>query len=279
MERYVGDASGFQRAVQLAPTASWREGNTPLFQMLENIGKTLGELLAETRPAVLFEAMRHAVMSGGKRVRPQICLAAAMAVGGKAEDAIFPACAIELLHSYTLVHDDLPSMDNDTERRGKPTVWAKYGEANAVLAGDALQSLAFRAAAMAPRNAGRIVAELAEAGVGVVRGQVEDIDGDDVDFIYRHKTADLFIAAAAMGAHAGGGSDADVDRLRSYALNLGLAFQFEDDLLDGDSPYSREETERKVAEHTSAAVAALEGLPGDVSHLASLAERLVGRSV
>ena len=246
--------------------------------MKDVIEKRLEELLSGVRPAVLFDAMRHAVMSGGKRVRPQICLAAAVAVGGKAEDAICPACAIELLHSYTLVHDDLPSMDNDTERRGQPTVWTKFGEANAVLAGDALQSLSFRAAAQSPRNAGRIVAELAEAGVGVVRGQVEDLDGDDVDFIYRHKTADLFIAAAVMGAYAGGGSEADVGRLREYALNLGLAFQFEDDLLDDDSPYSKAETERKVAEHTEAAVSALEGLTGDTSFLASLAERLVGRS-
>lgn len=247
-------------------------------KMKDCIDRKLEELLSGTRPAVLFDAMRHAVMSGGKRVRPQICLAAAVAVGGKMEDAICPACAIELLHSYTLVHDDLPSMDNDTERRGQPTVWAKFGEANAILAGDALQALAFQAAAQSPRNAGRIVAELADAGVGVVRGQVEDLDGDDVDFIYRHKTADLFVAAAVMGAYAGGGSDADVGRLREYALNLGLAFQFEDDLLDDDSPYSRAETERKVAAHTAAAVSALEGLAGDTSFLASLAQRLMGRS-
>lgn len=247
--------------------------------MKESIERKLDELLSGTRPAVLFDAMRHAVMSGGKRVRPQICLGAALAVGGRIEDAVYPACAIELLHGYTLVHDDLPSMDNDTERRGLPTVWTKYGEANAILAGDALQALAFRAAASAPRNPGRIVAELADAGVGVVCGQVEDLDGDDVDFIYRHKTADLFVAAAVTGALAGGGSDDDVERLRAYALNLGLAFQFEDDLLDGDSPYPKDETERKVAEYTAAAVASLEGLPGDRSFLVSLAERLVGRSV
>ena len=247
--------------------------------MLSLFEKTLESLLAGTRPAVLFDGMRYAVVSGGKRVRPQICLSAAIAVGGVVEDAVYPACAIELLHSYTLVHDDLPSMDNDTERRGLPTVWTKYGEANAVLVGDALQSLAFRAAAMAPRNSDRIVAALADAGIGVVCGQIEDLDGDDVDFIYRHKTADLFVAAAAMGAYAGGGADADVERLRSYALNLGLAFQFEDDLLDGDSPYSKEETERKVDELTASAVASLEGMPGDTSFLVSLAERLVGRRI
>ena len=261
------------------PWASTEARNLLLYQMLEIIDRTLAEMLSETRPTTLFDAMRHAVMSGGKRVRPQICLAASIAVGGKSEDAVYPACAIELLHSYTLVHDDLPSMDNDIERRGLPSVWAKYGEANAVLAGDALQALAFRAAAMAPRNADRIVAVLAEAGVGVVRGQVEDLVGDDVGFIYRHKTADLFVAAAVMGAHAGGCSDDDTAKLRSYALNLGLAFQFEDDLLDGDSPYSREETERKVTLHTASAIAALDGLQGDMSYLVSLAERLAGRSV
>ena len=247
--------------------------------MRKLVEEALAGLLSGERPAVLFEAMRHAVLSGGKRVRPQICISAAAAVGGRMEDAVYPACAIELLHSYTLVHDDLPSMDNDVERRGQPTVWAKYGEANAVLAGDALQALAFRAAAMAPRNAGKIVAELADAAVGVVRGQVEDLSGVDVDFIYRHKTADLFVAAAVMGAYAGGGTGEDAGRLRSYALNLGLAFQFEDDLLDGDSPYSREETVRKVEEHTAAAVAALDGLPGDTSFLSDLARRLAGRSV
>ena len=239
----------------------------------------LDELLAGNRPAVLFDAMRHAVLSGGKRVRPQICLAAAVAAGGNAEDAIGPACAIELLHSYTLVHDDLPSMDNDTQRRGLPSVWAKFSETNAILAGDALQALAFRAAASAPRNAGRIVSELADAGIGVVCGQVEDLDGNDVDFIYRHKTADLFVAAAVTGALAVGAGEDCISRLREYALNLGLAFQFEDDLLDGDSPYSREETEQKVAEYTAAAVASLKGMPGDVSFLSSLAERLAGRKV
>ena len=247
--------------------------------MKDLIETKLGELLSGNRPAVLFDAMRHAVMFGGKRVRPQVCLAAAVAAGGRAEDAVGPACAIELLHSYTLVHDDLPSMDNDTERRGQPSVWAKFGEANAILAGDALQALAFRAAASAPRNAGRIASELADAGIGVVRGQVEDLDGDDVNFIYHHKTADLFIAAAVTGALAAGGGEDCISRLREYALNLGLAFQFEDDLLDGDSPYSREETERKVSEYTAAAVSSLKGLPGDVSFLSALAERLEGRKV
>lgn len=262
-------------------------------QALAIVERTLDEVLPppEERPAALSEAMRYAVGSGGKRIRPRICLAAAVAVGGKAEDARYPAAAIELLHNYTLVHDDLPAMDNDVERRGRPTVWKQFGEANAILAGDALLSLAFKVAAMAPRNAGPIVRELAEQGVGVVRGQVEDIarmcapgsevpsvpNVPDVQFIYRHKTADLFMAAAVMGAHAAGGDAASVEKLRSFALDLGLAFQYEDDLLDGDSPYSREKTESLVRETTAAALAALDGLPGDTSSLATIAKSLIGR--
>ena len=252
-------------------------------EYLAIIEKTLDEVLPkpEDRPAELSDAMRYAVGTGGKRIRPLICLASAVAAGGRAEDARYPAAAIELLHNYTLVHDDLPAMDNDTERRGKPTVWAKYGEANAILAGDALQALAFKAAAMASRNVGRIVAELAAAGVGVVQGQIEDIAAGekDIPFIYRHKTADLFVAAAEMGGYAGGGSEDDVAALRRFALNLGLAFQYEDDLLDGDSPFTREKTEELVRHTTEQAIAALEALPGDTSFLKALAEKLVGRKV
>ena len=249
--------------------------------MLEKVEETLGDLLQRDRPDVLFEAMRHAVLGGGKRIRPQLCMAAAVAVGGRAEDALYPACAIELLHGYTLVHDDLPSMDNDMVRRGQPSVWAKYGEATAILAGDALQALAFQTAARAPRNAGKILAALGEAAVGVVRGQFEDVARSlptaNYDFINRHKTADLFVAAAVMGAYAGGGKDVEAERIGAYALNLGLAFQHEDDLLDGDSPIPEDETKRKIRDLTAAAVAALGGLPGDTAFLYRLAERLAAR--
>jgi len=283
------------------------------------IERTLDEVLpaATERPAELSAAMRYAVGSGGKRIRPLICFGAARAVGGEPADARYAAAAIELLHNYTLVHDDLPAMDNDVERRGQPTVWKKFGAANAILAGDALQALAFASAAKTPRNAGAVVAELAAAGVGVVQGQVEDLkregggsgaaatsrsfaDGSGtlcaaesssllngpaplpkelVDFVYRHKTADLFIAAAAMGAYAAGATAEQVAQLKDYACNLGLAFQYEDDLLDGDSPFSKEKTEALVRQTTDAARAALTGLPGDTSFLTALAERLVGRTV
>ncbi len=255
--------------------------------MTENFLALIEETLEAVLPkedasSMLEQAMREAVGSGGKRIRPLVCLASAIAVGGKPEDAVYPAAAIEFLHNYTLVHDDLPAMDNDTLRRGKPTVWTVYGEANAILVGDALQALAFRSAARAPRNVAEIIAELGDKAVGVVAGQVADIAEDekkDIAFIYEHKTADLFIAAARMGGWAGGGSPEAVQALGDFALALGMAFQFEDDLLDGDSPYSKEETEHLVRAHTDAATAALAKLPGDTSHLKALAERLVGRTI
>lgn len=253
--------------------------------MLELVERTLDEVLpkANDRPAVLSEAMRYAVGTGGKRIRPLICFGASVAVGGTPEDAKYPAAAIELLHNYTLIHDDLPAMDNDRERRGQPTVWVKFGEANAILAGDALFSLATRVAAKAPRNVAAILTELGEKGVGVVQGQVEDIAVQSSpvpndDFIYRHKTADLFIAAAKMGGLAGGGDAAAIAALEQFALNLGLAFQYEDDLLDGDGLYPPEETQRLVHETTAAALSALNDLPGETTFLRDLAQKLVGRT-
>ena len=259
-------------------------------EYLDLVEQTLDAVIPQARPDVLFSAMRYAVGTGGKRIRPLICLASAVAVGGKAEDAKYPAAAIELLHNYTLIHDDLPAMDNDRERRGKPTVWVKFGEANAILAGDALLALAYQVASKAPRNVAAIVDVLGEKGVGVVQGQVEDVEAERsrgsrsssssrIDFIYRHKTADLFIASAAMGGLAGGGTAADIAALKDFALNLGLAFQYEDDLLDGDSPYPKEKTEALVNETTAAAIAALGRLPGDTTFLRELAQKLVGRTV
>ncbi len=249
-------------------------------QLLDLIEATLAEVLPSGRPESLHAAMRYAVGTGGKRIRPLICLASAMAVGGTVEDAKYPAVAIELLHNYTLVHDDLPAMDNDEWRRGQPTVWAKYGEAQAILVGDALQALAYQVAARAPRHVAEIVSVLGEKGVGVVQGQVEDIaKSGAIDFIYEHKTADLFIAAAEMGGYAGGGTAQDIQALHDFALSLGLAFQYEDDLLDGDSPYDRATTERLVHDLTARATAALDQLPGDVRFLKELGERLIGRTV
>ena len=270
--------------------------------MTGRIEKALDAVLpaADVRPVVLSQAMRWAVMGGGKRIRPQVCMMAAVAAGGREEDAIWPACAIELLHSYTLVHDDLPSMDNDTLRRGRASVWAKFGEANAILTGDALQALAFAVAARSP-HAAEITVALSRAASAVVEGQVEDLEGfegferfekferlgrrEGIERIFLKKTAALFTAAAEMGALAAGGDKAVVAKLSSYGRNLGMAFQYEDDLLDGDdgafsslSVLGRDEVERRIAAHTSAAKSALDGLPGDTSPLAELAACLVSRT-
>ena len=249
---------------------------------LSLVEKALDEILPkeDARPAVLSAAMRYGVGSGGKRIRPIVCFGAAEAAGGKAEDAAFAAAAIETIHNYTLLHDDLPAMDNDVERRGKPTVWKKFGEANAILAGDAMIPLAFAAALRSPRNEAAIANALARAAYGVVCGQIEDVAGEkDAPFVYEHKTADLFVAAAEMGALAAGADADTVARLRRFALNLGLAFQYEDDLLDGDGLYPPEETKRLAEETTAAALAALEGLPGDTALLGETAKLLLGRKV
>lgn len=256
----------------------------------------------DTRNGRLTEALRHAVLSGGKRLRPILCLAAAEAAGGGFRDALCPASAVELLHTYTLAHDDLPCMDNDLLRRGQPTVHAKFGEALGVLAGDALQTLAFEILARTPEkqpgSLRRLITELASAAgaAGVIAGQAEDIrcaaapTREDIEYVFRHKTADLFRAACRLGAIAAGASEADLARLSAYGDGLGFAFQICDDLLDADAAGTRTEPElsclavmtaaeaRQWAEdHTRRAIAALTGLPGDAAPLEALARHLLGR--
>ena len=259
---------------------------------------------ATTRPVILAEAMRHAVLTGGKRLRPILCLAAAEAAGGCREAAAWPALAVELFHTYTLVHDDLPCMDNDLVRRGQPTVHAKYGEAVGVLAGDALQGLAFEILGRTPEKRLGVVAALVTelgrtAGAnGVVGGQVEDIrfagnaDAATLAFVHQHKTADLFGAAMRMGAIAAGGAPETVAQLGTYANHLGIAFQIIDDLLDADEAragkppelsclqlWSKDEARQQAANHTTTAIAALKGLPGPVEPLIALAEKMLKRVV
>ncbi|NLL83260.1 MAG: polyprenyl synthetase family protein [Lentisphaerae bacterium] len=195
-------------------------------------------------PAMLSQAMRHAVLTGGKRLRPIVTLAACEAATGDLNNAVVAAVAVELIHCYTLVHDDLPCMDNDTTRRGEPTVWKKFGEANAVLAGDALQTLAFKTIASYPypnpATAALICAELASvAGAdGVIGGQVIDLEAGSkadpatVTYVHQHKTAALFRGAARIGAIAAQASQETINTLGEYGHNLGLAFQVIDDILD-----------------------------------------------
>jgi len=214
------------------------------------VNKALGRALpaADTRPAVLHRAMRYSVMAGGKRLRPILCLAAAEAVGGQAQKARRPALALELLHTYTLIHDDLPCMDDDVLRRGKPTCHVAFGEANALLAGDALLTLAFEWLAgtipPAPYAPNRLILELARAAgsQGVVGGQVEDLSSEGkkpsraaVNYIHLHKTADLIGAAVLIGGICGGASRSELKALAKYGEKAGLAFQITDDILNETS--------------------------------------------
>ena len=205
-------------------------------------------------PGRLREAMRYGVLQGGKRMRPLVVVAACEAAGGTVEQALPAACAIELVHAYSLVHDDLPAMDNDAERRGKPTVHVAFGEDNAILVGDALLTLAFECIAKdaALRTDSRIadaVVKLAHhAGpAGMVGGQAMDLEaGQDIvdlellERVHARKTGGLYAASGAMGALMAGAGDETVDRLERYGLEFGVAFQHADDVLDGDQPSLRE---------------------------------------
>ena len=182
------------------------------------------------RPARLHKAMRYSILCRGKRIRPILCLASAGAVGKPDDVAMIPAMALECLHTYTLIHDDLPSMDNDDLRRGKPTSHKIFGEANAILAGDSLLTLAFELLAQTP-EAGRLALELAKAAGsrGVAGGQFEDLasdgkepDADQLKFIHIHKTGKLIRAACRMGAIAAGADEPALEVLSLYGDRIGI---------------------------------------------------------
>jgi len=214
------------------------------------VDKALNEYLppAGSYPSVIHEAMRYSVFAGGKRLRPALVLASAKAVGGDEKKVLPAACAIELLHTYSLVHDDLPAMDNDDLRRGRPTSHKVYGEAIAVLVGDALLTLAFGLLAGLPQTgplgAGgvvHVIAEVAEAAgtAGLIGGQVVDIlsaeklvDKQTLKYIHSCKTGALYRASVRVGAMLSGASPEQLNKLTVYAENLGLAFQIVDDILD-----------------------------------------------
>ena len=192
----------------------------------------------------LARVLRYAVFAGGKRFRPALAIASAMAVGGRGGNALPAAGALELLHTYSLIHDDLPCMDDDELRRGQPTVHVRFGEAMAVLAGDALHTLAFAVLAGAPTRR-RITLEsvrrLARAAgpEGMVGGQVLDLEAETrlpdvagLEAIHRRKTGALLAASAALGALAGGAGSAETATLERFGRELGLVFQIVDDLLD-----------------------------------------------
>ncbi len=213
---------------------------------LASVEQALSRWVASQAPARLGEAMRYAVLDGGKRLRPLLVMAACEAVGGNPEAALRAACAVELIHAYSLVHDDMPCMDNDVLRRGKPTVHVKFGQARALLAGDALQALAFEL--LAPEGdavpasvQARLCRLLARAAgcEGMAGGQAIDLASvgltlteDQLRQMHRLKTGALLQASVMMGAACGVASAAAQAALNDYGAAMGLAFQVVDDILD-----------------------------------------------
>jgi geranylgeranyl diphosphate synthase, type II len=278
------------------------------------VDEKLNELLPgdDTRPLELHRAMRYSVLDGGKRIRAVLCLAACESLGGDRAAALPAAAALELLHAYTLVHDDLPAMDDDDLRRGKPSCHKAFGEAEAILAGDALLTLAFEVLAESEmpggESAARLVGELARAAGsrGVVGGQYEDIkagdaldDASTLDFIQTHKTADLISCACRLGAIVAGADSAQLAALDKYGLNIGLAFQIIDDILDqtGEQALLGKPIGSDLAKHKMTSVslygldgarekahslvreaqAALTSLPGSIAALQQVAELVIER--
>jgi geranylgeranyl diphosphate synthase, type II len=231
------------------------ELKTYLAKRKEAVDEALKNLFpAPQGPAAdVVEAMAYSLFAGGKRLRPILCMAGAEAVGGNERSVLPVACALELIHTYSLIHDDLPVMDNDDLRRGKPTNHKVFGEAVALLAGDGLLTEAFRlmsdpdlAKAVEPVSLLRVIRRVAAAAGcdGMIGGQVVDIqmEGKQVEpstleFIHTHKTGALIAASVASGAILGGGKEEEVEAITRYGRHIGLAFQVADDILDveGDS--------------------------------------------
>lgn len=215
------------------------------------INQAIDEVLEQSSDAKrIVAAMRYSLMAGGKRLRPILCIASAEAVGGHVEDVMNTACAIEMIHTYSLIHDDLPAMDNDHLRRGKPTCHVAFGEPTAILAGDALLTMAFEILSSSVVNdedhhASKwltVINTIATAAgyKGMIEGQMRDMDAeggrlldqDALAAMHALKTGALIEASVATGAVLGGGGTDDIRRLKVYARNIGLAFQVTDDILN-----------------------------------------------
>lgn len=267
---------------------------------------------AKERPATIHAAMRYSVFAGGKRLRPVLCLAAAEACGGEISAALAPACAVELMHTYSLVHDDLPAMDDDDLRRGRPTCHKVYGEGIAVLCGDALLTEAFIVLAKTPvtkrygtRN---YISELAETGGSrkLIGGQVMDLEGEgksltkrDLVRIHEAKTAALLTTSLRLGAMTANATPVKLEALTAFGRALGLAFQVIDDILDvtqttemlgkttgkdaavEKSTYPAvlglDASRKEAAKLTQAAMSALKPLRKKASRLAEIAAHLLDR--
>jgi geranylgeranyl diphosphate synthase type II len=216
-----------------------------LKQKQQLVEAALNNALPMQYPETVFESMRYSLLAGGKRLRPILCLATAELVGATIDQAMPTACALEMIHTMSLIHDDLPSMDNDDFRRGSPTNHKVYGDAVAILAGDGLLAYSFEYVARETRNVPidrvlEVISRLGRAMGDLVSGQVVDIESEGnpnipietLTFIHNHKTSALLEAAVLTGAIVGGANEVDRSKLLRYAKNIGLAFQIVDDILD-----------------------------------------------
>ena len=229
----------------------------------------------------LEEALRYALESGGKRIRPVLCLAVAEAGGGSVEEALPAAAAIELVHTFSLVHDDLPALDDDDERRGRPSAHVAFGEGVALLAGDALLAEALRLALT--YESAEIARELVDATLGMIGGQHRDITGDDADLAELHglKTGRLFAAAIGLGLWAADVPEHDQAPWRAFGEEVGLLFQVVDDILDGDGFAARlgEQGARALADEAAAhARTRLDGIGADTAVLRRIVDDLAVRT-
>ena len=242
-------ASFEERTARGPNAASAEEVRACVERVRSLVESKLDELVpSETRePSSVHAAIRWSLFAPAKRLRPALVFAAGETFGASAESLVRTACAFELIHTYSLVHDDLPAMDDDELRRGRPTCHVRFGEATAILAGDALQSLAFQAVAedeaLDASLRVRLVAELARAAgtpEGMVAGQAHDlaaearadVGGEELELIHRRKTGALIAASARAGATVAGASPIELEAVGRYAFDLGLLFQITDDLLD-----------------------------------------------
>jgi geranylgeranyl diphosphate synthase, type II len=253
----------------------------PVDELLRLVESYLDELDLSDDLGALRQPMRYALDGGGKRLRPVLCLATAEAAGADPADALPAAAAIELVHSFSLVHDDLPALDDDDERRGRPSVHVAFGEANAILAGDALLAEAFRLALS--YEDGAVGRELAEAVLGMIGGQARDVAGENGDLaaLHRLKTGRLFAACVGCGLWVARVPERDQEPWRAFGEELGPLFQIVDDILDGDGVvlvHGAEGARRLADEAAARALGRLRDVRADTSVLEGIVAGLAART-
>jgi geranylgeranyl diphosphate synthase type II len=250
-------------------------------ELRELVEGYLGELAFTPELGALEEAIRYPLESGGKRVRPVISLAVGEAAGAAAEHVLPAAAAVELVHTFSLVHDDLPALDDDDERRGRPSAHVAFGEATALLAGDALLAEAFRLALSYPTP--MVGREVAQATLGMIGGQHRDVTGDtdDLAALHRLKTGALFSASVGVALWVAEVPESAQPAWRAFGDELGLLFQIVDDLLDADGyaeAYGADGARRLADEAAARAQARLDEIPADTTVLAEIVTSLAART-